>query len=506
MTFLLVPHEVEDTSATIWVGAIDEEIGALSAKLEYSSDSGSDDISLGKWEEWRSYRPGDRGSYLPWDWVLPKLLGATPRIRSLHYQRVRIERLNPRTTYSLKLRAGDGHPLAGSERRLTEARVTTLPTNLPAKEEKPFTLLLGSCFYSVEDPEGMVGRTYRRINGDEQPDVKVFSGDQVYLDNPWQETTLDWYRAFAAPGSFRDMLFQKYVDNWTQVKAENAGFRRLLEEGANYFCSDDHEFWNNAPNFGGAGMVNTLTKRQREWWFGEATTLFRAFQSPSAFMKFEVHPLSVCIIDTRINRDPNGQWFMRETNLKAVGEWVESLEGPGVMVVGQPVLAGETGILPLRGGGVLGTIKGLLARVGSFSFDRNLPDYHDQYKELIGYIKSSTHSMVVLTGDVHFGRVAHGELKAGSNKKFVEIISSPMQAVLKGKEKPLFGSYRDAPTENFPRLESLKIMDRQNHFATVRFSSGEGDEVDMRVKYWPILRSESETNPEPEVVFQISLP
>ena len=96
-------------------------------------------------------------------------------------------------------------------------------------------------------------------------------------------------------------------------------------------------------------------------------------------------------------------------------------------------------------------------------------------------------------------------MKSGSKKKFIEIISSPMQAVLSGDGKPLFGSYRDAPTKDFPNLRSLKVTDRENNFATVQFSLGKGSEVMTKVKYWSILRSEAEGPPEPKVVFQTTL-
>ena len=83
--------------------------------------------------------------------------------------------------------------------------------------------------------------------------------------------------------------------------------------------------------------------------------------------------------------------------------------------------------------------------------------------------KSSDHSVVILTGDVHFGRVACGELKPGSETMFVEVISSPMQAVLSDKDEPLFGSYKNAPTNHFPITESHEVLPRRNHFDTVRF-------------------------------------
>src|SRR3712207_7145245 len=42
----------------------------------------------------------------------------------------------------------------------------------PARGEKPFTLLVGSCFYGPEDRGGLVGGTYHYLPEDERPDVK----------------------------------------------------------------------------------------------------------------------------------------------------------------------------------------------------------------------------------------------------------------------------------------------------------------------------------------------
>jgi phosphodiesterase/alkaline phosphatase D-like protein len=381
---------------------------------------------------------------------------------------------------------------------LRVGRTTTLPATLPKEGEKPFTLLVGSCFYGPEDPDGMVGTTYRHIPRDRRPDVKVLCGDQVYLDNPWRETTLKWYRGNQKPGVFRAMLFRKYLDNWRQVRGEDAGFRHLLANGANYFCSDDHEFWNNAPNFGGVGLVNTLTSKQRRWWLEEARRLFGAFQSPLSLSSFEVPPLSVRVADTRIYRDPKGRYFMKDEDLRAVGRWIEGLRGPGVLVLGQPVLVEKTGFVgSLIRKGVRATVAG--------HFDKNLPDYV-QYEELIGYIRSSAHSIVVLTGDVHFGRIAHGALRAGSRAKLVEVVSSPMQAVLDDKGKPLFGGYKEAPTDRFRGLESIEVARGQNHFATVEFRLGEDGRVNMTVRCWPIPRPGEDVEQRSQTVFETPLP
>jgi hypothetical protein len=322
------------------------------------------------------------------------VIESPPVIRTLDYQRVEVKALRPGTSYALKLRV-DNQSVIGLERHLRQGRVATLPAVLPDKDEKPFTLLLGSCFYGPHNQEGMVGATYHYIAEGQRPDIKVPCGDQVYLDNPWHETTFRSYGGNQKPGLFRAMLFQKYLDNWTQVRGEDAGFRHLLKDGANYFCSDDHGFWNNAPNFGAVGLAGTLPKGQREWWFQQATRLFRVFQLPSPLIRFDVDPLSFCIADTRINRDTKGEGFMDDEDLRTVGRWIEGLRGPGVLVVGQPVLVEGNGITK----SLLG--KGLIGAIGSY-VDRGLPHYA-RYEELVCYIRSSDHSVVMLTGDVHDG-------------------------------------------------------------------------------------------------------
>ncbi len=493
MPFFLVPHQVTHSAATIWVAAIDEDPGSRAVELDYRGSSGGGVVELGasKWETWKSFRPEDPKSYPFLDRQLDRLLPKSPPVvRTLRFQRVEIGPLGSRQRYSLRLLV-DGQ-LAGTEGGPGEGRVTTLPETLPTSQEKPFTLLLGSCFYGPQDPEGLVGRTYCRIPEDDRPDVKFLCGDQVYLDNPWRETTYNWLGGNKRPGLFRATLFAKYLDNWGQTPGDDAGFGRLLRDGANYFCCDDHEFWNNAPNFGGVGLANTLTKGQRRWWFKEARRLFRAFQSPSSLMMFDVPPLSFCVADTRINRDAGGERFMNDDDLDTMGRWVDGLEGPGVLMIGQPILVEKTGVVRslLR--------KGLKETIWSY-VDKDLADY-PQYQDLVGHIESSEHSVVVLTGDVHFGRVAHGSLKPDSEAKLVEVISSPMRAVLDDKGEPLFGEYKRAPTDRFPGLESDEVAHEQNHFMTVEFSCGEDGQVNMRVRSWPIPGSGGEE------VFSTALP
>ena len=115
-----------------------------------------------------------------------------------------------------------------------------------------------------------------------------------------------------------------------------------------------------------------------EWW-SIATTLYKIFQTvPSAPVRFNIDPLSFCVCETRFNRGSGGGDFMSQANLQEIGNWTRSLNGPGILVLGQPFFA-ETG-----------NIK-----------DYGLPDFTRQYEELKSYLRESQHSIVILTGDVH---------------------------------------------------------------------------------------------------------
>ena len=58
MTFLLLPHGVADTTAAIWIGAIDENPRVKSVRLEYGSDDGDScviELDRQRWLPWHSY-------------------------------------------------------------------------------------------------------------------------------------------------------------------------------------------------------------------------------------------------------------------------------------------------------------------------------------------------------------------------------------------------------------------------------------------------------------------
>ena len=381
----------------------------------------------------------------------------------VRHREIRITDLQPRQRYDLQL--------LFEGRSVARADVTTLPTIMPPLDEKPFTVLLGTCFSHRQDPGGNVGKTFAALPSVARPDVKLLAGDQVYLDEPWYKFLSSFSRA-----QLHASFMEAYAGTWGQGRGagERQGFAQLLSSGANYFSSDDHEFWNNAPNFV-AFARNTWTQSGRDEWWEAASSLYRTFQTRQPVTRFNVPPVSFLIVDTRVNRDDVRTNFMAPETEAVVAAWVNGLNGPGVMVVGQPILQAARG-----------WIKGTFA-------DWNLPDFK-QYDNLVRILARSQQSIVILTGDVHFGRVARARLASG--KELIEIISSPMALVHESAQ----GSWVEAPDRFPPNFGSglarsdvstdarLKATDA--HFLTLEFTR-RGPGVNLRLRYWPVLPNAS---------------
>jgi hypothetical protein len=124
MQFILVPHQVTDTTATIWVGAVHEKEDVhqedvwrrlVSIELDDGSEKSVTELDASKWNRWQSYSPGDENNYHYLDRFLDQVLviKPPPLIKALDYQRMDLGALKPRTSYSLKLRATTNLQLAG---------------------------------------------------------------------------------------------------------------------------------------------------------------------------------------------------------------------------------------------------------------------------------------------------------------------------------------------------------------------------------------------------------
>ncbi|EYF01645.1 hypothetical protein [Chondromyces apiculatus] len=443
MTLMLVPHEVTDDAATVWVGALGHApLSSTSPSpptptlpTALSIDTDAPPVPLhGRWQRFE-VEPG----------------GPT-----LHYLRHTFTGLEPATDYRVTLHDDTASPLT--------ARTRTLPRRLPHRGEPAFTVLLGSCYYLQGASSRALQTAIKRLPAERLPDLKILCGDQVYLDAP--------ARAFLQPyplgdQELRTRFFETYRRTWT-----DPGFASLLALGPNYFTPDDHELWNNAPN-PCAFATNTWTERGRKQWMAHARALFDAFQAAPPLRIFDVGPLSFAVVDTRMHRAADRSRFVSEDTMKRLRAWIRALEGPGVLVLGQPLLDARAGLL----GNVV---------------DWHLADYA-QMQDLVRAIAASQHSVVVLSGDVHFSRVTTVHLSP--QVKVVEVISSPMSLVKPGYRQvasdpvwaiPVPGL--SAPTMTLDHT----FLPPSDHFKTLDFTA-EGKSVEMTVRYWPI--EESPVNP-----------
>jgi len=160
-----------------------------------------------------------------------------------------------------------------------------------------------------------------------------------------------------------------------------------------------------------------------------------------------------------------------------------------VLVLGQPLLTLGEG------------------RAWGVRADVNLPHFDDQYSRLCRALTAAEHDVVVLTGDVHFWRVATVTLQRLDRERpttLVEVISSPMSQVFGAP-----GSFDPAhvPVElqtfPYPWREGYEYFDprvvagpapvdyhraasetdrNRNNFMTVRFSRPDPAEPDVHVE------------------------
>jgi hypothetical protein len=370
-------------------------------------------------------------------------------------QHVDIAGLEPGRRLPLRLWAG--------EASVAEATATTLPDRLPGIGEQPFTCLLGSCFGRDTDSGGAVGAAFLQLPAAYRPVLTLLCGDQVYLDAPFPRYL------FHAPGGddLRSELLATYLRTWTQ-SSDGRGYANVLRHGATFFSADDHELWNNAPN---------KTPTVRKTWFGSgrqelfdiSSDLYDRFQASARTATFDIGRLSFFVADSRLDRSADRKRIQDPADHAAVLRWIGGLSGPGILVLGQPVLTTPSGW------------KGHVT-------DWDLPDY-EQYAPLVRAIQQSAHDIVVLTGDVHFGRIAGTTSPTGVN--LYEVIASPLALVdsrLGRDWGPPPGRF---PAEPLPGTIGTPVwfdngyQETRDHFATVAFQEV-GDRVEIAVTAWPI--------------------
>jgi hypothetical protein len=348
---------------------------------------------------------------------------------------------------------------------LARAEFEALPAAVPPVGERPFTVLIGSCFY-FENKASQLGPAVGRLRGLAfRPHLNLLLGDQVYLDPPRVSGPS------LSTAALRRKLLRVYRETFA---APTSGLAQLVATAGNYFTADDHEFWNNYPHRA-LQVLDTLLGN-REAWKTSATDLYRAVQAPSLPVQFDVPPLSFFVADTRADRQPDGKTLMKPQHLAALEDWVAGLTGPGVLLVGQPIFETRAG--------------NWLSRLGRRVGDFGLPDF-EQYARLAEALRRAPHSVLILTGDVHFGRVGRTRPRAADGVELVEVISSPMALVTPiahtpirrepAEFPPLPGAPRTSVSYEGPLAAIPDGGDRSHdHFLVLRFSRV-GERVTVRI-------------------------
>lgn len=278
-----------------------------------------------------------------------------------------------------------------------------------------FTLLLASCYCRDED-DGSLGRTARFIANRFRPDATLLMGDQVYLDIP----TL---RDFPAQNpALLDLLETNYTKNWLPDGRREFAFADLLRVAPALCLPDDHEYWNNAPHVS-PFIQNSWTNAGRKLWKQNGDALFDGFQNVTGtpgmpFATLEVGPLSLFAANGRTARQEDRSASFSPETRAAFATWADGVTAQGRF----PAF--------LTGQSMLDLPSTRFSGAAADYMQSNYGDFPEVMNRLDRLAKQAA-DVLLLTGDVHWGRVAELTPTAalGSQARLYEVISSPSTLV-----------------------------------------------------------------------------
>jgi hypothetical protein len=262
---------------------------------------------------------------------------------------------------------------------------------------------------------------------------------------------------------------QAYARSYT-----HPGFARLLASSASYSLASDHELWNNYPHSPVALPVRSRTFW--DTWRALALERYHALQGGSRLRALNLGTgkpeLSLLLADTLLDRTPDGLRFMTRENMDAVRKWIRSLECPGVLALGHPVIAP-------RGSGV----------------DAHLTDFRQYWDPLLPALRDCRQDLLVLAGDSHFGRIAETKLN-GHGARLIEICSSPLALVSETvasaarlSPRTFHGAEAEQAADvTYPQVvPTYKVASRsrtEEHGMTLSFSAPAPRQVAVTVRPW----------------------
>lgn len=380
-----------------------------------------------------------------------------------------------------------------------------LPERVPdAASDSFFNVLLVSCFHFGEDKNGRAGRLISRLPARWRPHLTLLLGDQVYLDIP----TLMIYQDKEA--WLREKFGGDYSNNWRSAAGKN-GYWDILSAAPSVSIPDDHEYWNNFPHPAPL-LPLSWDDDGRKRWRKVASDLYDAYQRPfsgsKATVQIDVPPLSFLLIDSRSDRQENGSRALLENALEEVQAWAARVASSGwfgVVATGQSLLAERH------------------ARWRKQVVDSGMAD-HGDYAGLVKAISdlaAQGRPVVLLTGDVHWGRVVKGRSQPSGAVALYEVISSPSSLLTQvGKDTfnsignaiaGLFGGGDEWPHHANPKPTpdyfAREVLGKEvpcsrvgelkgNQAITISFQQS-GSGLTGRIQGWPIPLDGSEAPPVP---------
>lgn len=459
---------VTQTSVKVWVGTLFPTLKMPdSARVELESPDGSVETKMITKADWqRPFR----------------------KIRKRFYTTVVFDNLKPGTHYRLRFlrRTEEIHRAHEEWQQLRKGRFDTLPSRVPAGNKRPFTVSLGSCFYNHRDggqAAGSYRALYERGHSSVRPDISFLTGDQVYLDIGFDSLSF-------VKSEIRQRIADDYALHWRALGS-------MLSRGATWMVPDDHEYWNDYPFHD--SLIPTLLALKLKWvretWSATAMDgVTRVQQCPRVETFHLGEDLSFCIADVRSYRDKHG--FLPAQDLKKITQWARMLVSPGVLVLPQPLIVKRN------------------------ASERNLLSFKQQYQTLLEALGATGHDIVLLSGDVHFGRIASVSLGPNGGT-LTEVIASPMSNLtglngvatakpeLKNPKKfpdpahvqipgwtpqPVQYDHSFAVSTKPGRLLSAYPKDRtREHFMTASFKRNAQGSVELSVNAWRV-RERDENN------------
>lgn len=355
----------------------------------------------------------------------PLMIGESSRWRLL------LDGLAPDTIYRLRL---------GSREAGATARIRTAPERLAGSGS--LLLALASCYFPSDEYwtnaraivrclEARARRPYE-LGASPAPDPRrglptatFLVGDQIYADVPRssRRTLVGLYRG-------------RYGDAW-----QSSRLGAVLAHGGSFFTGDDHEFWNGYPE--------RMLWLSRSWdgkWRRTARIAADGFWCHQGIWNFPpgldgglsravgwawgpLGEVDLFVADARTERTdrearrcpglsgagnggcPPGRLpgFLSGEQREALVSWVRGIRRLGLLVLPQP-----------------------LAQTGG-RFDNALSDYPADFEPLREALYAAVVgrgvSVVVLSGDIHWGRLISWRPDATSPGRLVEFVASPIGRV-----------------------------------------------------------------------------